>query len=443
VLGRFREILRFSTLTLLTILSSSALASGYKMEFQSASVLADAGEAAVVEDAGTNWYNSAGLVYLPHQFVGSVIDLITRTQFTGSVNAPNVVSTAVGPNFSAQGSADSYQSKPLPALHYNLPFKEQFAFGISIVPAWGLSENYGQSSFVRYELTRIYTKTIDISPSIAFKLNDKWSFGAGPDFNYLSLQSRFNINSQSALLGTTGDSISRVSGDDWNTGWHLGALFRPNECTRFGLNYRSKIVMHLTGSSGYFSFPATGLPENNSFTFHWVLPPTTTFSAYRDLNSRWALMGTIAYDQWNTLRNYNVQNYQTVNATPAYVQVPVTLSQGFRNVFNYSAGAHFKVNEQWLLRGSVKYEPTPTGDLNRDINFPDANKLGVQIGGRYQFNQKLALDLIYGHVFTKTTPIRPTPAVNALTGTRLTGVVINGHSTTSIDLVGAQIVWNI
>jgi long-chain fatty acid transport protein len=438
--GFAQNLIKFTALGLFTVATSQALAAGYKMEFQSTSIIADAGEAAVVEDAGTNWYNAAGLVRLPHQLVGSVIDLSTRTQFTGSICAPNPGgSCAPGSttNFSAQGSANSNLLTLLPAIHYSLPIRDRYAFGVSVVPAWGLAENYGTSSFTRYELTRIYTKTVDIAPSVAVRVNDKWSLGAGPDFNYLSLQSRFNANATGLAPG---DAVSRVSADDWNTGWHAGALFSPCEGTRFGMNYRSKIVMHLKGTSGLFGLPAGVLPtpETNSFTFHWVLPPITTLSAYHDFNNRWALMGTIAYDQWATLRNYNAQNYMS-SAGP----VPVTLYQGFRNTFDFGVGAHYTLNEKWMLRGNLKYEPTPTSTLHRDINFPDADKLGVQIGSRYQFNKKLALDLVYGHVFTKSTPIRPEAIVNAATQAPLTGVTINGHSNTSIDLVGAQLVWNI
>ena len=77
----FRKWLRFSSLGIIATLSTSVFASGYKLEFQSVSVLADAGDAAVVEDAGTNWYNSAGLVYLPQQLVGSAIDVYQHVTF--------------------------------------------------------------------------------------------------------------------------------------------------------------------------------------------------------------------------------------------------------------------------------------------------------------------------------------------------------------------------
>lgn len=50
----FRKLFKLGSLGLIAALSSQAYASGYKLEFQSPSVLADAGDAAVVEDAGTN-----------------------------------------------------------------------------------------------------------------------------------------------------------------------------------------------------------------------------------------------------------------------------------------------------------------------------------------------------------------------------------------------------
>src|SRR5205809_1999786 len=109
-----KRILRLSGFGLIAILSSQTYAAGYKLEFQSASVLADAGEAAVVEDAGTNWYNSAGIVYLPQQLAVSSIDLYSRTRFSGSVFAPSLS----GAHFSGSGSASSNSNVMLPGIHY-------------------------------------------------------------------------------------------------------------------------------------------------------------------------------------------------------------------------------------------------------------------------------------------------------------------------------------
>src|SRR5579872_1254254 len=224
----FRKIFTLSGLGLIAALSSQTYASGYKLEFQSPSVLADAGEAAVVEDAGTNWYNSAGLVYLPQQLVGAVTDVYERTVFSGTSTAPSAVPGAPGYT-NTNADASSYPNSFLPAFHYVYPFKDRYAVGISVVPAWGLMENYGDGSAVRYNLISISTKTIDVSPSFAMKLNDHWSFGLGPDFHYFSLQSRSNVFTQPL---TTTDSFSRYNANNWGRGWHAGLLLRLNDATR-------------------------------------------------------------------------------------------------------------------------------------------------------------------------------------------------------------------
>lgn len=431
----FKRIVCFSMLGLMPVLATQVHASGYKMEFQSASVLGDAGEAAVVEDAGTNWYNSAGLVYLPRQLVVSGIGIYAPTKFSGTAMAPSALGPAF--NFTATGSATSHPTAMIPSTHFSLPINDRWAFGISVAPAWGFIEDYGLRSIVRYDLTRIYTKSFDIAPSIAYKINHQWSVGLGTDSNYFYASSRSNVNTvgPAGLGGTAGDSIARYSADAWGYGWHAGVLFRPTETTRVGLNYRSKIVMHLGGTSTFGVFQGP-IYETRGFGFNIPLPPVTTLSAYHDMTPRWAMMGTISYDQWNVLQAYVARNYiqPPTLANPSGL-INVTAPQNMSNTIDLSVGTHYTLNEQWMLRGSVKFEPTPTNSHYRDVNFPDGDKLGFQIGSRYSMNKKVAFDFLYGHVFTRSTHI------NNLNPASLETVV--GHSHTNIDLLGAQVVWNI
>src|SRR5579871_5584338 len=85
-----KRIIGSCVVGLMTAWSFQAGAAGYKMEFQSASTLADSGDAAVVEDAGTNWYNSAGLVLLPQQLAMSGIEIYQHTKYSGTVTAPGI-----------------------------------------------------------------------------------------------------------------------------------------------------------------------------------------------------------------------------------------------------------------------------------------------------------------------------------------------------------------
>jgi long-chain fatty acid transport protein len=410
---------------------TQVFASGYRMEFQSASVLGDAGEAAVVEDAGTNWYNSAGLVYLPQQLVFSAIDVYAPVQFRGTALAPSPFGPPFG--YSATGTASSHPNSVIPAFHYSLPFGcNNYGFGLTVAPAWGFTENYGNSSIVRYVLTRVYTKTMDIAPSFAIKVRPKWSIGIGPDFHYFSVLSRSHVYTQGPVIfgGTFNDSISRFSADRWGIGGHIGILFRMNDQTRIGLNYRSKIMMNLKGHSD-FLLDNVGVFETHNFKLPIPLPPSTTFSIYHDFTPCFALMGTIAFDEWSVLRDYHARNV----AQPLGVIPDVVIPQEMRNTVDVSIGAHYQMLDKLMLRGSIKYEPTPTRSTFRNINFPDARKLGFQIGSRYFINKCLAVDLLYGHVFTNTVTVND---INPLSFASA-----KGHSQTTIDLLGAQLVWTI
>ncbi len=426
-LKRIINISRLSLITLAT-LASQAYAAGYKLEMQSTSVLGDAGDAAVVEDAGTNWFNSAGLPYLPQQLVVSAIDLYAPTTFSGTVIAPSV-----GSVFAGNGTASSHPNNVLPALHYSYPINHKWAVGLSVAPAWGFSENYGNTSVARYDLVYVNTTSIDIAPSVAYKLNRNWSFGIGPDFHY------FEVNSKTLdYLSPAFNGASRYKTEDWGYGGHFGILYRLNDHTRIGLNYRSQIVMELNDGFSDLSLPAafstfSGIPSarSNAFKLRVTLPPTTTLSLYHDITPCWAVMGSIAYDQWSALRYYYAQNYQAAGVVVPVVYVPQFMS----NTFDLGLGTHYKFNPEWMLRASVKYEPTPTKNAYRDINFPDGDKLGFQIGARYQITCKLALDMLYGHVFVRTVPIGLTEPV--------THVKVTGQNRTSVDLFGAQLVWNV
>lgn len=430
----------------ISAISAQAYASGYKMEFQSASILAGNGEAAAIEDAGTNWYNAAGNVYIPRQAVFSLIDVYAPTEFTGTSTAPSAYSPIIGASpfdYQATGTASSYPNTLIPAIHYVVPIMDRYAFGLSVVPAWGFKEDYGDSSMVRYNILSVYTKTIDISPSLSMKINDQWSIGLGPDFNYFSVQTDTRVRTEGPTTlpfpvppGTPGDSTQKVTSNQWKTGWHAGILYRIDEQTRIGLSYRSKIVMHMDGTS---EFVVNNGPtfDSDEFEFTVPLPATTTLSAYHDFTPRLALLATVSYDQWDTLQAYHAHN---VTKPPPLigeeqVEVNVDLDQKMKNAWNFSLGSHYKLNEQWKLRGSIKYEQTPTVDEYRQLAFPDGPKLGFQIGSRYQMSKKIALDLLYGHVFVNQVPVNDVNPLTAATS--------KGHSRTHVDLAGAQIVVNI
>lgn len=432
----FKRILAASSISLLALLSTQSYASGYHLVFESVSTLADAGDAAVINDASTNFYNSSGLVYLPQQAVFGGFAVYAPATFQGTTTAPN----SSGFTFVGTGSSSSHTYKVLPLFHYTRPFLNRYAFGISVMPVWGLNEEYGASVATRYDLIRIYTRTIDISPSLAARITDQFSLGAGPDMHYFSLQSK-NAARLQFLSATQPDSLSRSVGQSWAWGYHIGAMYRIDNATRVGINYTSKIVHTLNGYS-HLSFYQGGLVggqsefETNQFTLRISMPPSTRASIYHDFTDKFALMGTVVYDQWASVANLLAKNYQSITSLGASKLITVPLPHAYHNTFDYAIGAHYKYSDKIMFRGALKYEATPTNNLYRDIDFPDAQKLGIHVGLSYYLNPRVTLNGIYGHVFTNSQPVNTT---NSVTGVNNNGTI----KSSNIDFIGAEAVWDI
>lgn len=420
-----------SSIGALVLLSTSVYAAGFRVEFQSASVIADGGDAAAVEDASTNWYNSAGDVLLPQQLVTGMTIAYAPVEITGTSIAPNLASPLVAP-YVASGKSSSHTTVELPQFHYVVPVDPYWSLGLSVVPAWGFIEDYGENAILRYNAIRIYTKTIMLSPSVSWRLNNSFSMGIGPDFHYFATQSRTAINT--AITGVTGDSISHFSGSDWQTGFHIGALYQFSPCIRIGLNYRGKLVVNEDGYSD-FDGQVAGLPEPNqnhanNFKIRLNLPPVTTLSGYWAVTPNIALLATTSYEQWSVLKAYYATNYASSDSF-----LNVVLPQDFTNTWDFAVGTKYTLNDTWAFRATGKYVDTPTINAHREPLLPDSSKWVLHVGAHYQYNRYIGFDVQYGHVWFRDAQIH---AFNPVTF-----ATTDGHMKSHAELFGGQIVWTV
>jgi long-chain fatty acid transport protein len=341
----------------------------------------------------------------------------------------------------------------VPALNYAAPLSDRFFFGFSAAPTFGLQTDYPQSSILRYTATDSEIETIDLSPDLAFKINDKWSVGAGVDAERIS--ATFNSVAGLPSYSTTPtafDSSSQNTGDAWGYGWHAGGLYQLSPSTRFGLNYRSEITFDLTGTSkliGPMGNPPTlttpATLQSNNLKSDITLPPTTTLSAYHDITDAWAVDGSIYYTQWNIFnKNLTLQNVQAVNfediggnLIPEAGLTNVTLPQDFRNTFRFAAGTSYAFTPQFLMRVGGGFEQTPTNNTDRNIRLPDGNRYALAIGAHYQAFKTLGFDGGWTHLFMQNVNVSAPVTAAGQTSTA------DGSFSNHADLIGAQLTWDI
>ena len=230
---------------------------------------------------------------------------------------------------------------------------------------------------------------------------------------------------------------------------HTGLLATfDNNHTRIGLNYQSKINHQFIGSStlrGRLADPLLTDPNavysDNVLSSNAVdLPYVLTLSGYKDVNTKWALLGSLVYTGWNSFNEIQLNNvaaYSFADDTPTLANS--TATENYRDVWRVALGANYHVNDQWMMRGGGGYDQTPTVNAERDVRLPDANRWALSIGSHYQFKPNLGVDVGYTYLFALNNPIvnktQPIGTTSSLT--------VNAEGNVHAQLIGAQIVWAI
>lgn len=433
-----------------------------------------AGSAAEAADASIGWYNPAGLVLLKkQQFLVGGVGIFPSTKLTGTSTYSTVNPFGTPPMLTYQQVFNGLQgaeSALVPSLHYALPLGERAAFGLSIVSPFGLSTNYDSSSPIRYAATLSKLETITVSPEMGGLLTDHFSVGGGLDLQYAKVKFNRVIGSpafmqffsifDSAVTAQTLDSQSYNTGNSFGVGFHAGAMFMFDENhSRIGLNYQSSITHQFNGQSKLTgrladptlnifdpsvanpgaSFISDGLYSNNI-----ELPEIVTLSAYKDINAKLALLGSVVYSGWSsfqaiTLNNVAVGAPLSSGAGTVLGTTNSTTTEDYRDTWRFALGANYHVTPQWMMRVGGGYDQTPTVAAHRDVRLPDSDRWALSVGTHYQMRPSVGFDLGYTYLFAASdAQVNNTQAIGATSTYNVTATSKN-HA----QLVGLQAVWTI
>lgn len=439
-------------------LSAAHAAAGFKIGLESASDLGVefAGGAAIADDASANYYNAAGITRAKGpQFSISAVGVLSDTKFEGTAFS-NFIPNPGNPQnpfppIQQIGKAKTTSNGIIPALHFTTPIRhsERFFFGVSAVVPYGLGINYPDASILRYANTHAKAQSILISPSLAYKVNNHLSFGAGPDFEY------FNVDIENAIAvfpvpGLVPDAFSKVKARSWEMGWHVGGLLQFNEeRTRIGASYRSEIKHDMHGTSRFYGVapilpnPQTqfpGFPGVPNLKAHSKvkldIPANALVSVFHAFNPTWAVMASAQYTFWDTFDKVKLSNIAAPPPPQSMVpNITRTSEQDFHNTWHFAVGTQIQATDRFMLRLGLGMEDTPTSNRARSVIIPNADNIATTIGFRYDVTDTVSVDFGYSHAFIDKVKINHTEA-----GVGSSEV---GRSLTHGNAAGLQLNWKL
>lgn len=405
----------FPVFGVMTLLAPDVRAGGFALNEMSAASVgnAHAGGAALAEDPSTIYFNPAGMTRLRgRHFMGALSAIRPEAEFN---NAGSV--TSLGP-LSGGNGGDAGSWALVPALYYAMELRPNLNFGIGVQAPFGLKTEYDSDWVGRYQALKSELKSININPSIAYKLNDRLSLGAGVSAQYVDVEISRAIDFGSVCIGLAGagtcaplgflpqarDGRVTVEGDDWGFGFNLGVLFEANEHARFGAAYRSRIRHKLDGDARYrlpagLPAPIAGLPTftNTGASANLDLPESVSLSAFLQFDRKWSAMADITWMHWSRFKELRVSfdNGAADSVTP----------EEWRNTYRVSMAVNYRYNDTWKLRGGIAYDQTPVEDAFRTPRVPDENRIWLAFGAQYRPTRMGTLDIGFAHLFVRDSSI--------------------------------------
>lgn len=326
------------------------------------------------------------------------------------------------------GTGNVAHSALVPSSYYSYQFNDKLWLGLSVNAPFGLTETFPDAWSGRaFSAGGENLQTYNATPTVAYKLNDWLSVGAGVQVQY----AKFNF-AQGTPLGLTNQASVNAAG--WGYGFTAGLTLTPTPTTAIGLGYRSGIDQKFNGTFNAGALCAATTCGSINGTIN--VPDIVSLGLRQKLTSQWTALATVEWTNWS--RSTNVSILQPSGAPVKLGVTNLVIPLNYQDGWFYSAGAEYQWDPRIALRAGVAYEKSPVTDTVRNPAIPDNDRLWLSIGASYNYNAKTTIDFAYSHVFVKNAPISILGASNpgfipGITGT-YTGTVSSRLDIISIAL---------
>jgi long-chain fatty acid transport protein len=285
----------------------------------------------------------------------------------------------------------------VPTLFYARPLTDErdFWFGLAVTSPWGLGVDYDDDWFGRYDSIETRLTTINLSPSVAYRVTDWLSIGAGVNIEYADAKLSSALPDTLAPGGPSAatDGVNKFTGDSFGAGFNVGVLLKPRPDTKIGLHYRSAVQHDLEGRVKVTNLQGALAAGNGRFTADAKLnePDVASIGIVHE-----PIPGTrlFAEAQWS-----NWSRFQELRVKFDDGQADSVRTQDWKDTWSFYGGIEQRLLDRWTVRAGAGYEPTPTVDAHRSTSLPDGDRLRLAVGLSYEWSEQLRIDFGYAHVF--------------------------------------------
>jgi len=306
-----------------------------------------------IYSADSSWTNPAGMTGMDQS------EFLAGFQ----VIAPNVrfdSSSATTANGDDGGNAGSIL--PVPSFFYVNAVTDRLRLGISSAGIMGGGVDYGDNFVGRYSTSKAILGAVGISPAIAYKLNDKFSLGAGVSIVYTRFDQDVAINQ--SLVGAPDGKFKIVKADDWGYQPYVGLTYHLTERALMGLVYRAEMDVNLKGDVKIHDWRLpVNKPQADNVDVDWDNPQTAKLGLSYRLDDRNLLFLSAGWEDWSKFSN------NTLALKGGQLNPEIRLNRKFDDTWNAGIALAHKEGGHATSIG-ISYESSPVSDRHRTLDLP-------------------------------------------------------------------------
>ncbi len=345
------------TAVVVMLATQSAMAAGfYISEVGTPLSLGTAGVANPTNTIGadSSWTNPAGMTGLKQSsIIGGLQAVSPNIQFDSS--------KASTPNGGNDGG-NAGNTVVIPSFFYVSAVTDRLRLGISSAGIMGGGVDYGDGFTGRYATSLAELGAVGISPAIGFRVNDKFSVGAGVSVVYTRFDMDVAIN-QSAV-GASDGKFKIVKADDWGYQPYAGLTYHVTDRAMLGFVYRAEMDVNLEGDAKIHNWNLPiPKPKANKIDVDWDNPQTAKLGLKYVLDEKNLMFLSAGWEDWSKFSE------NTLALKGGALNPEIRLDRKFDDTWNAGiALAHHEGGHATSI--GFAYESSPVSDRHRTLDLP-------------------------------------------------------------------------
>ena len=284
--------------------------------------------------------------------------------------------TIVTPDIEFDGESAKDMTFYPPFVFYSNQISDSDWFiGFGVNAPFGLSteweDNVSFNNPLAFPVPWVTETTLEIAkiaPVVAWRVNDQFSLGFGPE--YYDVQKV--IYNGGVTAGATTFFAYSMEGDGDGLGYVLSGLYQATDSLRVGFTWHSGVTTKLTGDA--VNLPTAGAPFTGKASLDLNLPDTMALGFHYVISDAFTVNLDLDQTMWS---DYDKLVFKDGSTTL------LSIDKNYDDVLAIRVGGQYKLNDKWTLRAGFHTEPTPVIEETFDPRLPDSDATSITVGAGY------------------------------------------------------------